>query len=554
MIEYLRKYTGLTIVVFVILFISFFFMDSSSMRSMGSGQAMLKIGGRTYSDKEYNTLGKGSFKLASALASSGEYSMYPFLMGITTGATSQDDAPERFFIGRMLIRQAKDDFGIYPGEKEISSYLRTFQTFAGPDGKFDPEVFNKFITNYMGQFGMTEKDLRELASDILATQQIMAIVGSGLTVEKDTVAKALALQNQLITGQVAKLDLAPFQAKIEPTEEEIKAYWETISDAFMTEPQRKFTYILAAPTAVEDTPLPDKPETLAEAAASDDAKKAAAKKKEEDQAKHAAEMAEKRRAAQLELDSRVSDFLDEIVDQKGERFEELAKQFNFEVKTTDFFPQSAPPKELDMDQRATSRGGKAVDQLFIIEETTDPLSKISPGIPVGENQWIVARMDDEEKARAKTYEEARDEARAQYIIEKAVEALKQATDEAIVKIKEQLTAGKSFTEAANEAGVTEIKDFTAITSTFRPDSQTEPANLFTAAQTVDPGTVADPIIESDRSFILFVEKREVVKEPEIAAKIDSEVTSRANENETIAFAAWMASRTDDAKVQQLYKR
>ena len=43
MIENLRKYTGLTIVVFVILFISFFFLDTSSVKNMSSGQARLKI-------------------------------------------------------------------------------------------------------------------------------------------------------------------------------------------------------------------------------------------------------------------------------------------------------------------------------------------------------------------------------------------------------------------------------------------------------------------------------------------------------------------------------
>ena len=62
------------------------------------------------------------------------------------------------------------------------------------------------------------------------------------------------------------------------------------------------------------------------------------------------------------------------------------------------------------------------------------------------------------------------------------------------------------------------------------------------------------ITESDRAFILYVEKREVIKSDETNAKIDGEVASRLNENETLAFAAWIAARTEDAKVEQLYKR
>ena len=67
MIENLRKYTGLIIVVFVILFISFFFLDSRSVHNMSGGRPMLKIAGRTYNDKEYNNLGVAALELTSTI-------------------------------------------------------------------------------------------------------------------------------------------------------------------------------------------------------------------------------------------------------------------------------------------------------------------------------------------------------------------------------------------------------------------------------------------------------------------------------------------------------
>jgi len=69
------------------------------------------------------------------------------------------------------------------------------------------------------------------------------------------------LQSQHITGEIAKLDLAPLEAKIDPKEEEIKAYWENTRDAFKTEPRRKFTYIIATPEEAKvETPVtPDEP-------------------------------------------------------------------------------------------------------------------------------------------------------------------------------------------------------------------------------------------------------------------------------------------------------
>jgi len=554
MIENLRKYTGLIIVIFVILFISFFFLDSSSVRNMNSGHAMLKIAGRTYSDKEFNTLGTSSLELTSSLARSGDFGLYQFLMGLSTGATSQNDAAEKFFIGRMILRQAKEEFGVFPGEEEISEYLRSLRVFAGPDQKFNPENYQNFITKGIGRLGLTEKDLRELASDVLASQKIQAIVGSGLGVSRSATRESLALDDQLVTGDVAKLMLAPFEAKIEPTEEEVKKYWETLSDSFTTEPRRKFSYIVATTVLPEAKPEDDAAETLADAAASEDAKKAAAKKKEEDKAKRAAELAEERRKKQLELGSLVDDFLFKLEEQKGAGFEELAKANEWEVKTTDFFARKDSPKDLDVKIRSSSRGEQAVDKLFLIKETSDPFSKISEPMSVGENQWIVARIDGEEKSRPKTYEEARDEARAQYISEKAVEAMKTATNEAVTKIKTLLAAGKSFAEAAKEAGISDVKAFTAITSTYSPDAANEPKNLFDAARTIDPGSIADPIIEPDRAFILHVAKREVVKSADAETKVDTELKSSVNNNETFAFTAWITARTEAAKVEQLYKK
>lgn len=554
MIENIRKYTGLMIVVFVTLFISFLFLDTQSVGNMSGGHAVMKIAGRTYNDKEYRSLGTGSFELTRNLASAGDFGLYQFLMGLSSGATSEENAAEKFFVGRMIIRQAKEEFGVYPGDEEVSAYLRSLRVFAGPEGQFNPEAYRNFIEKGMGRLGLTERDLRELAADVLASKKINAIVGAGLSADRDAVAKELALQNQQISGEVAKLELAPFKEKIQATEEEIKKYWETISDSFTTEPRRKFTYLIASPSLPPEPKANAAADSITDAAASDDAKKAAAKAKEDAKAKRAAEYAEECRKKQLELDTLVDDFSYQLEQQKGSGLEELAKQNKWEVKTTDFFPRSAPPQQLDVKLRASSKGNKLADELFHMEPTSDPVSKISQPIAIGENQWVIAHIDGEEKSRTKTYEEARADARAQYISEKALEAMKAAANDAASKIKASLAAGKSFAEAAKEAGIAESKAFTAITSTSKPEEATQPKNLFTVARNVDPGTLTDVINEADRSFILYVAKREVIKKADAAASIDSEVASRASENETIAFMSWIAARTEAAKVEQLDKR
>lgn len=556
MIENIRKYTVLIIFFLVLVVIALVIGIKDDMfRSGAGGQSVLKIAGRTYSDKEFNLLGSGAFELASSLARTGDFGLYQFIMGLSSGATGEDDAAEKFFIGRMILRQAKEEFGVHPGEEEISEYIRALRAFAGPDGKFNEETYRNFIEKGIGRLGMTENDLRELASDALAARKINAIVGAGLGVNRDVVALDLALDNQRVNGSLARLDLDPFEEKIQPTDDEIKAYWETLQDAFTTEPLRKFTYIIATPDMPTETAEEkEAPETLAEAAASDEEKAAAEKKKAEAKAKKAAELAETRRKRQIELDSKVDEFTFQLEEQKGAGFEELAKENGWEVKTTDLFARATPPKELDVNLRSSSRGGKAVDELFRIEPTADPVSKLSQPIAIGENQWLVARLDGEEKSRPKTFEEAKEEARAQFIREKATEAMKTAANEALAKIKESLAAGKSFADAAKEAGITETREFTKVTRDYRPDPASEPRTLFEAVRYVDPGSFAEVITEQDRAFIVHVAAREVEKQADAATRLDSQVTSLSSQNEMIAFMGWIADRIEAAKVQQLYRK
>lgn len=551
MIENIRKYTGL--IIFFMALVAFSLVigiKDDLFRRGGGDHGILKIAGRVYDDKEFHHLGSGAFEMASGLARSGDFGLYQFIMSLTTGATSENDASEKFFISRMILRQAKEDFGVYPGDHEISEYIRGLRAFAGPDGKFNEETYRSFVEKGIGRLGMTEADLRELASDALASQKINAILGSGLGVNRDMVAQNLALDNQRISGNLARLDLDPFEAKIQPTDEEIKTFWENRQDAYNTAPLRKFTYIIATPDMPADQANADAPESIADAAKTEEQKKAA----EQEKAKKAAELAEARRTKQIETDSKVDEFSFQLEEKKGSGFEELAKENGWEVKTTELFSRAEPPKELDVNLRSSSRGGKAIDELFRIEPTSDPVSKLSQPIAIGENQWLVARLDGEEKSRPKTFEEAKDEARVQYIKEKAAEAMKTAADEAAAKIKSALTAGKSFADAARDAGVAETKEFSKVTSNYRADAASEPRNLFEAARNVDPGDLAEVITESDRAFIVHVASREVEKQADAATRIDAQVSSGARRNEMSTFMGWLAERVEAAKVEKLYKK
>ncbi len=187
--------------------------------------------------------------------------------------------------------------------------------------------------------------------------------------------------------------------------------------------------------------------------------------------------------------------------------------------------------------------------------TSDPFSKFSPAIPIGENEWLIARLDETEETRVQTYEEARAEARARLIAEKGDAALKQAAEEAAKTIRSALADGKTFAEAAKAAGITnEIVSVPEVTAGYQGDTTKVPANLFEAAKYTDPGTLAEPVIEADRAFIIHVVSREVPKSSSAEAAIAAQTNQAAESNKIAAFTSWLEARSEAADVQPLFRR
>lgn len=545
MIENLRKYTGLIIVLFVLVIIGFLFMDTSSMRaSSGNGEPYIKVAGRTYTDKEFRTLGNSSFELTQSLMQSGDFSLYTFLLSLSGNAESSEQMRENFFTNRMLLRNAKTEFGIYPTDDQIDSFIRQMRAFTGPDGAFSQEAYRNFVEKGIGRLGLTEKDIRELASDVIAQRKIAVIVGSGLYGNREIIAKNQALEGQTISANVARIDRDPIEADLEPSAEEIKLYWETVQDAFKTQEKRRFTYLIATPAPVEE------PEALAPLPADADEEATAAY--ETKKAELEATTAEARRKNQLESDKKVEAFYNDLIDAEASDFDTLAAEHGFELVSTELFSLSEVPEALGAPLRASSSQGTAATELFRLQITTDPFSKISPPLPIGENQYLVARLDETVSVRTQTFEEARDEARARLIADKADEALKEATETAIEKIKTSIKEGKSFAEAAEAAGITnEAVSLTDVTAGYQADTTKVPSNIFDIAKYVTPGDVAEPVLEPDRAFIIQVTTREIVKTD--ATDIEGAVQSATQQNEIAAFTAWLSAKADAADIQPLYR-
>jgi hypothetical protein len=214
MIENLRKNLGPIAIGVVLSFVllGFVLQDRSSRMSMGGPKTVIKVDGRSYDGQEFHKLGSASLELAMGLG------MYDFL-SVIGGFGNQDGDSDEFFVNRVTLREAKEQFGIHPGEAEIDAYIKEIRAFAGQDGKFDSQRYREIVEKHIGRMGLGEKDLRELAADALACRKLGQILGSGLGVDRDFLARSFAINSQQISGELARLDAKPFEEKIQPTDE-----------------------------------------------------------------------------------------------------------------------------------------------------------------------------------------------------------------------------------------------------------------------------------------------------------------------------------------------
>ena len=546
MIEHLRKFTGLIIFVIALLFVGLAFFGDNVAKShrADNDPLALSVDGRQYTMTEVQKLGGAPVALMQ------NFGMLPVYEMITTlGSFGGPEATDRLFVNRQIVRQAAEDFGVHPSTDEITTEIKKMTTFQGADGAYSPEAYSNFISKGLGRLGMTESDFIDIVRDILATRKLTEIIGGGLAVDPTVAAQQVTSRDQQLTLQIARVQLSKFQEELKPTDEELKAEWETTKDKYQTDRKIKISYLIAKPTYPE---LPKDEAKLPEAVTEEQKKeeeKKAADKKAADEAK----LAEDKRKIDGELADAVDGFLQQIEQSEGKDFAKLAEENGWKIITTDLFTRAALPAELSVNTRSTSNPKPVGDLLFQITPGADVMSRFSEALPIAEGAYIVAHLDEAEEPRAKTFEEAKELVRVDYIATKAGEALKKDSDEKATKLREALTAGKSFADAAKELGL-EVKPLGPFKATDKLPEEADASSLFEAAFLVAPGTLADPVMRPDGATFIFVEKREVVKDDKRSERVNQSLTRLTTDQQKIAFSAWLDEKLASTQVTDLRKK
>jgi hypothetical protein len=580
MIESMRKYTGLMAAVFILLAAGFLFtmndISGGGGGGMGSGPTVLEANGRILDQQEYRRMGDSTLQLASEAglhvyvnflivpdAAQLQQAMQLLQYGypnyyLTMGRNLKADDFNRFISNRIIIQQAMQTMGVRASDEEINNALMLSPSFSS-EGKFDNAKYASFIEKRLGRLGMTEKDLREIVHESLCLNKIIEIVGGGLLTPRQAAQDLLEAQMQAVSISRVVFNRDDFVEQEQPSEEEIKAYWDTHQDAYKTEEQRRINYILL--TLPPETQVKSSPATLA-ADATEEQKKAHAEAEQarlDAEAQVKVQLADKRAKEARSIQKEIDQISQEIYDSEEEKapldFAAILAKRDHKIQQTGLFSRSKLPKEIAaLKLRGNFNKGKSIADFIFGHSTAsqDPYDLVSDALPVGEHGWIVFTLEEVVEPSLLDYTAARAAARAQLVSENGSIKVKEAAQAARAATAELVKSGKSFDEAAKEQGLTPVQ-IGPFTINDRETQSKDPSYrlLHQKASGLNPGDISEAIDENNRSLFFYLISREVEDTEESKQRIESVINNGKTQIMMIAFLNWLQQQYQEADVKGL---
>jgi peptidyl-prolyl cis-trans isomerase D len=112
------------------------------------------------------------------------------------------------------------------------------------------------LTRILQQQGMSVTDFEAEVRKQLKTQRLREVVTDGVTVSDAEVTAEFRKRSDLIHAEYVHIDTAPFEAAIQPAEDEVKARFEANRDRFRLPERRVLSYILVDPISLRASVLP----------------------------------------------------------------------------------------------------------------------------------------------------------------------------------------------------------------------------------------------------------------------------------------------------------
>jgi len=554
MIENMRKYTGLMVVVLVLLAAGLILTMGDFRANTGGRQKVTEVYGKPIDAIEYKKLGRNSI---SAIRSINDFGLSNYAIDLIYNRNlgpyaafgfaraGVGDADIRNFVNRrVIVAKTAADYGIYPSTELAKKHIQ--ENIFVKDGQFDAARYQETL-NELGSAGMKEDDLVDLVAESLVYNKLKELISNGLQSPNTLTNRAIKFNQQTLDLTTIDISIDPYKAKFTPTDEEINTYWTENDFNYLTDRKIRLSYIVEVPKY--SSPRPEepvrKPETTGEEF----------KKMDED---YQTALAKWEIEIENKENNRVAATIDDLAylvdESEGKKFAEEIEKAGLKMTTTELFSDKEVSEELK--ELKAADGRSIADTLFQTKIADSLQYRIPAPIRLEGNGWFYVRYDEEAKPEPMTYEQAKELAKADLIQGKAHEAMLAEVEQIKEKLTTSISSGITASEAAQVNDLVASNRVALTYDKLAKDQRGQPDltehQIFENGSITDMNSFSDNNVESnDKVTLVFLNSRKVVNNTEAVDRRLNIQKSRSQILQDSVFRAWMDDATAKANIPEI---
>jgi len=497
MVHLLRKYQQtLLIAVTVLIIVTFIWFWNGSQAGrggLGGSKKVASIYGRSITDTEIQRDVR-RFQIASMLG------LNELVQGMAGSAQNQQQAVENFVWNSYVFQHEADTLQVFPTDREVQDELAKVPGFQ-TDGRFDPVKLTEFVQNRLPSLGFSDSIVDDLLRDQIRVRKISQLIGSTLNVSDAELNNRFVEENQRMEMSVVRLNTSDVEKGIAVGDDEARKIYDQHKDQYRSDEQRQVSYASFELSEAQKA-LKGKERTDALQKVGNDAWNMA-----------------------------------QAVVEKGADFAGLARKAGAQLGESALFTTNEPDPAL-------SKIPELATMAFRLS-TDYPSSDVIEGT----NGYYILHLEKTVPSRQLTFEEAKAKVVAQIKKERAGQLMQTKANDLHKTLLASLKAGKTFDQAAKDAGVT--------ATTVPPFSLMEASKLdvpdlqyiLQSAVTLGDHQLGEFVTTEAGGLIVYMDVREPVNS---ATAVMGEAVMKdqvLRQKEMGAFLEWLRLHRDTARLQ-----
>lgn len=227
-----RHFRVVFFVLLAVLIVSFVFTIGAAP---GIGSADRQLQARTYFDLNLSSPeGQALLNQDASLSIMLQSGFQNF-----SSAQVQEFALERY----AALYMAKELNLPAPNAEQYEEFLKEVRAFMGPTGQFDASIYSQFRDNLQLSDQFSEADVARVLRDDYKVRQVQELLGGPGYVADSEIEFQLARTDTTWSVDVITLDYSTYAPTIEPSEDELRTYFDSNSFRYDTAPQVRVSYV-----------------------------------------------------------------------------------------------------------------------------------------------------------------------------------------------------------------------------------------------------------------------------------------------------------------------